>query len=95
MFNWMDTKELIMQAIRSGGVIAGGSPLVHPYQFSEENADLIASTLSSGLVTLTEERLREILVAAWLTGWQSGTDDYPNGGHAYASRIIETLGKEG
>ena len=50
---------------------------------------------TGGLITLTEERLREILIETWSAGWNDGTGEYSDGKHEHASRIIEGLKKEG
>ena len=50
---------------------------------------------TDGLITLTEERLRDVLCEAYLDGQSDNENHEAVLSEAYASRIIEALGKEG
>ena len=86
----MNTKELVTKAIRAGIKYSEDT-----YWDEPKELDRMASTLSLGLITLTEERLREIILSAFWNGQDSNQDPGIPGVADYASRIMREVRGEG
>ena len=93
----MNTKELVTKAIREGLKYVDETPVERIKKHEAEDIDRMASTLSSGLVTLTEEELKGLLVDAVIRG-SAIIDKVPSHtneiAECYAARIMREV-KEG
>jgi hypothetical protein len=78
----MNTNELVTKAIRETLMYSGHSPKLH-----REYIDRIASTLSAGLIVLTEAELFDIISVAF----KNGSHDEVLTDYEYASRIMREV----
>lgn len=84
----MNANELVTKAIYEGRWLSGGNFWDEP-----QEVERIASTLSAGLIVLTEERLKEIIFASITEGRTVGTclDYGKEMANEYASRIMREV----
>jgi hypothetical protein len=83
----MNTNELVTKAIREGMEYSDQNTSVHRQHFQTEDVDRMVSTLSAGLIVLTEAELFDIISVAF----KNGSHDEVLTDYEYASRIMREV----